>query len=42
MNKKIVIEPMARVEGHGGIEVVIEDNQVKNVTVDIFEGPRLI
>jgi len=42
MNKKIVIEPMARVEGHGGIEVVIEDNQVKDVTVDIFEGPRLI
>ncbi len=42
MNKKILIEPVARVEGHGGIEVLIEKDKVKEIKVDIFEGPRLI
>ncbi len=42
MNKKIFIEPVARVEGHGGIEVLIEKDKVKEIKVDIFEGPRLI
>lgn len=41
MNREIFIEPVARVEGHGGIEVIIENDRVKEVKVDIFEGPRL-
>uniref|UniRef100_A0A7C4YQU6 Ni/Fe hydrogenase subunit alpha n=1 Tax=candidate division WOR-3 bacterium TaxID=2052148 RepID=A0A7C4YQU6_UNCW3 len=40
--KNINIEPLARVEGHGGIEVEFVDGKVKNVKVDIYEGPRLI
>ncbi|MHA1713225.1 MAG: Ni/Fe hydrogenase subunit alpha [Candidatus Ranarchaeia archaeon] len=39
--KKISIEPLARVEGHGGITVEIEDNRIQNVKVNILEGPRL-
>lgn len=42
MDKKIFVEPVARVEGHGGIEVIIENNEVKDVKIDIFEGPRLM
>jgi sulfhydrogenase subunit alpha len=38
---EIVIEPLARVEGHGGIKVEIEDNKISNVEVQILEGPRL-
>lgn len=37
----ILIEPLARVEGHGGIKVEIKDNQVTNVEMRILEGPRL-
>jgi sulfhydrogenase subunit alpha len=41
--KKIKIPHLARVEGDGGITVVFEDdNKVKSVEMDIFEGPRLI
>ncbi|MCD6276978.1 Ni/Fe hydrogenase subunit alpha, partial [candidate division WOR-3 bacterium] len=36
------IEPIARVEGHGGIRVEVEKNKIKKITVDIYEGPRLI
>ena len=39
--KKITIEPLARVEGHGGIKVEITDNKISNVEVRILEGPRL-
>ena len=35
------MERLARVEGDGGITVAIEDGKVKEVRVDIFEGPRL-
>ncbi|MGQ4913202.1 MAG: Ni/Fe hydrogenase subunit alpha [Candidatus Asgardarchaeia archaeon] len=42
MDKKIKIDALARVEGHGGITVEIKDNKVKNVRVEIYEGPRLI
>ena len=38
---KITIEPLARVEGHGGIKVEIKDNKISNVEVRILEGPRL-
>jgi sulfhydrogenase subunit alpha len=39
--KNITIEPLARVEGHGGIKVEIKDNRISNVEVRILEGPRL-
>lgn len=39
--KEISIETLARVEGHGGIKVEIEDNKISNVEVRILEGPRL-
>jgi sulfhydrogenase subunit alpha len=39
--KSITIEPLARVEGHGGIKVEIKDNKISNVEVRILEGPRL-
>lgn len=38
--KSIVIDRVRRVEGHGGITVNIEDGQVADVKMDIFEGPR--
>ena len=41
-NKETIrIEPLARVEGHGGIKVEITDNKVSNVEMRILEGPRL-
>lgn len=40
--KNINIEPLARVEGHGGIKVEFLDGKIKKVSVDIYEGPRLI
>lgn len=39
---KINIMPLARVEGEGGIYVEIEEGRVKEVRMDIYEGPRLI
>ncbi len=39
--KTIKIEPLARVEGNGGILVKIKDNKVEDVKVRILEGPRL-
>jgi len=43
MSKKerIMIEPLSRVEGHGGIKVEIKANKVSNVEVQVLEGPRL-
>ena len=38
----IVIEHLARVEGHGGITVELEGDTVTNVRFDIFEGSRLL
>ncbi len=42
MSKNIVVKKLARVEGNGGITVSIENNKVKDVRVNIYEGPRLI
>lgn len=39
-SRKIVIDDLARVEGHGGIEVSIEGGEVKDVKMHIPEGPR--
>jgi len=38
----IVIEHLARVEGHGGITVELEGDTVTNVHFDVFEGARLL
>jgi len=38
----IVIEHLARVEGHGGITVELEGDKVTNVKFDVFEGSRLL
>lgn len=40
--RKIVVEPLARVEGEGGITIELEGKRVKNVRFDILEGTRLI
>lgn len=42
MSTKIKVDVLARVEGDGGIEVHVENGEVKDVKVDIFEGPRMI
>jgi sulfhydrogenase subunit alpha len=42
MVKEVVVEHIARVEGHGNIKVVIEDGKVREVKFEIFEGPRFI
>ncbi|WP_048165895.1 NAD(P)-dependent hydrogenase/sulfhydrogenase 2 subunit alpha [Palaeococcus pacificus] len=36
----IEIDAFTRVEGNGGAEIIIEDGEVKEVRVKIFEGPR--
>jgi sulfhydrogenase subunit alpha len=40
MHKSVVIDRICRVEGHGGITVNIEDGQVAEVKMDVFEGTR--
>lgn len=40
MSRKISVEELTRVEGHGGIEVVFEGDQIRDVKMKIFEGPR--
>ncbi|HYK91385.1 MAG TPA: Ni/Fe hydrogenase subunit alpha [Acidobacteriota bacterium] len=41
MTRTITVDHLARVEGHGGITVVLDGNQVSEVQFDIFEGIRL-
>ena len=38
--REILVEHLARVEGHGDIEVVIEGDSVKRAVLRIYEGPR--
>ncbi|WEU40846.1 MAG: Ni/Fe hydrogenase subunit alpha [Candidatus Odinarchaeum yellowstonii] len=40
MSKTLTIEELTRVEGHGGITIIIEGETVKDVKMNIFEGPR--
>jgi len=40
--RELLIEPLARVEGEGGITVRIEGNTVKQVDFNILEGTRLV
>ena len=42
MTKTIKIDHLARVEGHGGITVNLQDGLIEDVQFDIFEGARLI
>jgi sulfhydrogenase subunit alpha len=41
MTKTIMVNHLARVEGHGGIRVTLEGRTVTTVELDIFEGARL-
>jgi sulfhydrogenase subunit alpha len=41
MTRTISVEHLTRVEGHGGITVVLDGNEVRKVDFDIFEGIRL-
>ena len=41
MTRTISVDHLARVEGHGGVTVVLEGNEVSRVDFDIFEGIRL-
>lgn len=40
--REILVEPLARVEGEGGITIRAEGNRVKEVRFDILEGTRLV
>ena len=41
MTRTISVEHLTRVEGHGGVTVVVDGNEVSRVDFDIFEGIRL-
>jgi sulfhydrogenase subunit alpha len=41
MTRTISVEHLTRVEGHGGITVVLDGNEVTKVDFDVFEGIRL-
>ncbi|NIP81622.1 MAG: Ni/Fe hydrogenase subunit alpha [Gemmatimonadetes bacterium] len=40
--RTITVDHLARVEGHGGITVELEDDRVGSIRFDVFEGIRLI
>jgi len=42
MSRRIVIDHLARVEGHGGVTVELDGAGVRQVRFDIFEGARLL
>jgi len=42
VSTRIVVDHLARVEGHGGITVELDGRTVQAVRFDIFEGARLI
>ena len=41
MTRTIAVNHLTRVEGHGGVTVVLEGNDIRKVDFDIFEGIRL-
>ena len=41
MSRTIVVDHLPRVEGHGGIKVVLGDKAVERIEFDVFEGIRL-
>jgi len=40
--REILVEPLSRVEGEGGITIQLDGKKIKTVHFDIFEGTRLI
>lgn len=42
MTRTVRIDHLARVEGHGGVTVELDDNDVRSVRFDVFEGARLL
>lgn len=42
MTRTVRIDHLARVEGHGGVTVELDGNDVRSVRFDIFEGARLL
>ncbi len=42
MTRTISVDHLARVEGHGGIKVFLEGDEVRTVDFDVFEGIRLL
>ncbi|MBD3171084.1 Ni/Fe hydrogenase subunit alpha, partial [Candidatus Bathyarchaeota archaeon] len=40
MSKNIRVDEFTRVEGHGGIDIILKDGLVQDVKFNIFEGPR--
>jgi sulfhydrogenase subunit alpha len=42
MSSTIRVEHLARVEGHGGVTVELENGALRRVQFDIFEGARLL
>jgi sulfhydrogenase subunit alpha len=40
--KKVIAEHLERVEGHGGIEIIVEGAKVVEAKFNVNEGPRLI
>jgi sulfhydrogenase subunit alpha len=41
MTRTIMVEHLARIEGHAGITVTLDGDQVEQVQFDVFEGIRL-
>ena len=41
MRASINVDHIARIEGHGNVHVVIEDNEVKTVQMEVVEPARL-
>jgi len=40
MTRRLTVDMLTRVEGHGGVEVVFDGSEVKDVKFNVFEGPR--
>ena len=40
MTRRLTVDELTRVEGHGGVEVVLDGSEVKDVKFNVFEGPR--
>lgn len=41
MTRSIVVDHLARIEGHAGITVELDGHEIKDIRFDIFEGIRL-
>ena len=41
MTRSISVDHLTRVEGHGGVTVVLEGNEITKVDLNVFEGIRL-